>query len=48
MIRYIKVNKLDVHLRNLNWAAFAKGYNGASYKVNKYDEKLATAYNKFK
>ena len=48
MIRYIKVNKLDVHLRNLNWVAFAKGYNGASYKVNKYDEKLATAYNKFK
>ena len=48
MIRYIKVNKLDTHLRNLNWAAFAKGYNGASYKVNKYDEKLAAAYNKFK
>ena len=48
MIRYIKVNKLDVHLRNLNWASFAKGYNGASYKVNKYDEKLAAAYNKFK
>ena len=48
MIRYIKVNKLDVHLRNLNWASFAKGYNGASYKVNKYDEKLEVAYNKFK
>ena len=48
MIRYIKVNKLDVHLRNLNWASFAKGYNGASYKVNKYDEKLEAAYNKFK
>lgn len=48
MIRYIKVNKLDVHLRNLNWASFAEGYNGTSYKVNKYDEKLAAAYNKFK
>ena len=48
MIRYIKVNKLDTHLRNLNWSAFAKGYNGASYKVNKYDEKLVVAYNKFK
>ena len=47
-IRFIKMNKLDVHLRNENWAAFAKGYNGASYKVNKYDEKLAAAYNKFK
>ena len=48
MMRFLKVNKLDVHLRNLNWASFAKGYNGASYKVNKYDEKLAAAYNKFK
>ena len=47
-IRFIKMNKLDVHLRNENWAAFAKGYNGAAYKVNKYDEKLAAAYNKFK
>ena len=47
-IRFIKMNKLDVHLRNENWASFAKGYNGASYKVNKYDEKLAAAYNKFK
>ena len=48
MIRFLKVNKLDVHLRSLNWASFAKGYNGLSYKVNKYDEKLATAYTKFK
>ena len=47
-IRFIKMNKLDVHLRNENWASFAKGYNGASYKVNKYDEKLAASYNKFK
>lgn len=48
MIRFLKVNNLDRHLRTLNWAAFARGYNGASYKVNKYDEKLAAAYNKFK
>lgn len=47
-IRFIKVNKLDRHLRNEDWAAFAKGYNGASYAVNKYDVKLAAAYNKFK
>ena len=47
-IRFIKMNKLDVHLRNENWASFAKGYNGASYNVNKYDEKLAASYNKFK
>lgn len=47
-IRFIKVNKLDRHLRNEDWAAFAKGYNGAAYKVNKYDEKLREAYNKYK
>ena len=47
-IRFIKMNKLDVHLRNENWASFAKRYNGASYNVNKYDEKLAPSYNKFK
>ena len=48
MIRFLKVNNLDHHLRTLNWAAFARGYNGASYAVNKYDVKLAAAYNKFK
>lgn len=48
MIRYIKVNKLDSHLRNLNWDAFALGYNGKAYKINNYDEKLAVAYNKYK
>ena len=48
MIRFLKVNNLDLHLRNLNWAAFARGYNGASYAVNKYDVKLAAAYDKFK
>lgn len=48
MIRFLKVNNLDRHLRTLNWAAFARGYNGVSYAVNKYDVKLAAAYNKFK
>ena len=48
MIRFLKVNNLDHHLRTLNWASFAKGYNGAAYEVNKYDEKLREAYNKYK
>jgi len=47
MIRFLKVNKLDVHLRNKNWSAFANGYNGPAYKVNKYDEKLEAADEKF-
>jgi len=31
-------------LRQGDWAAFAKGYNGSAYRENKYDEKLAKAY----
>ncbi len=46
MARFIVSNKLQVHLRTHNWAAFARGYNGAGYKANRYDEKLAAAYAK--
>lgn len=45
---FVKSNKLDVHLRNHDWAKFARGYNGAGYKQNKYDIKLKAAYNKYK
>jgi N-acetylmuramidase len=34
-------------LRACNWAAFARGYNGASYAENKYDTKLQTAFEQF-
>lgn len=47
-IRFVKWKKLDRHLRNKNWDAFAAGYNGQSYKVNRYDEKLEEAYKKLK
>jgi hypothetical protein len=47
-VRYVETNKLAVHLKNRNWAGFARGYNGPSYKKNKYDTKLAAAYNKYK
>ncbi|GGF30683.1 N-acetylmuramidase domain-containing protein [Echinicola rosea] len=33
---------------NYDWSSFAYGYNGRGYKLNKYDEKLAAAYHKFK
>jgi peptidoglycan hydrolase-like protein with peptidoglycan-binding domain len=33
---------------NKRWAKFAEGYNGPGYKKNKYDEKLAAAYEEFK
>lgn len=48
MSRFLKVNKLDVKLRNLDWKGFARGYNGVAYAKNKYDVKLAAAYKKAK
>jgi len=46
-IGFVKSQRLDRHLRNLNWAKFAEGYNGSAYKENKYDTKLAAAYKKY-
>ncbi len=34
-------------LRDLRWADFARIYNGASFKLNNYDVKMARAYAKF-
>ena len=38
---------LDDELRRKDWATFAKFYNGPNYKINKYDIKLAAAYQHF-
>ena len=46
--KFLKVNQLIQHLQTKNWEAFARGYNGSAYKTNKYDTKLASAYNKYK
>ena len=46
--RFLEVNNLIIHLKNKNWAKFARGYNGSGYKKNKYDEKLEKAYQKYK
>lgn len=46
MARFIVGNKLHIHLRALNWAGFAKGYNGPGYAKNAYDTKMAAAYAK--
>jgi hypothetical protein len=35
-------------LRNLDWDGVAAAFNGPDYKVNRYDEKLADAYEKFR
>ena len=47
-VKFLKANKMDVSLRNKNWQAFAKAYNGPAFKSNSYDTKLEAAYNKFK
>jgi hypothetical protein len=40
-------SRLNDELQRLDWAGFAKGYNGKNYSINKYDVKLATAYKKY-
>jgi len=35
------------HLKNKNWAAFARGYNGPDYASNAYDTKMANAYRRY-
>ncbi|RWB98847.1 MAG: N-acetylmuramidase family protein [Mesorhizobium sp.] len=46
-VNFIKANKLDDNLRAHDWAGFAKGYNGAGYRKNAYDTRLANAYRKW-
>ena len=47
MCRYIQVNGLVNALKNKDWKAFARGYNGSAYAKNSYDVKLANAYKKW-
>jgi hypothetical protein len=44
VVRFIRHNDLDRHLRNRDWAGFARGFNGPGFRANRYDEKLAAAY----
>ncbi|MGO4562309.1 N-acetylmuramidase family protein [Rhizobiales bacterium 3FA27D7] len=46
-INFIIDKKLDDNLRNHDWAGFALGYNGALYRRNAYDRKLAEAFRKW-
>lgn len=47
-VNYVKNTGLSDELRRKDWVDFARLYNGADYKKNNYDTKLASAYNKFK
>jgi hypothetical protein len=46
-VNFILYTGLNDELKEKRWADFAKIYNGAGYKKNKYDEKLAKAYEEY-
>jgi hypothetical protein len=46
-VRFIKSEKLTSFLKKKDWAGFARRYNGKAYRENKYDTKLAKAYDRF-
>ena len=46
--QFLKSRNLVGYLKAHNWAAFARSYNGNSYKRHSYDQRLARAYAKYK
>lgn len=46
-VNFVKNSDLASALKNHDWAAFARGYNGADYRQSQYDTKLAQAYAKY-
>lgn len=47
MARYIDKAGLGVALRDKDWTAFARGYNGPSYRKNGYHTKIEAAYKRY-
>lgn len=47
MVKEIVRKKLDKKLAAHDWAGFALGYNGQGYRANRYDTKMAAAYDKW-
>lgn len=45
--RFIISTGLVKHLQAKNWAAFARGYNGASYASRGYHTRMAAAYKRY-
>lgn len=48
MAHFIRDEGLDEPLRDLDWASFARGYNGPAYRATNYDDRLAAAHERFK
>lgn len=47
MVQFLIANHIDDDLKAHRWAEVARVYNGAGYKANAYDTKLAAAYAKW-
>lgn len=46
-VSFVKSQGLSETLRRKDWAGFALRYNGTGYRVNKYDTKLAKAFERY-
>lgn len=46
--RYVKAERLDKYLIALDWASFARRYNGPLYQKNDYDGQLRRGYATYK
>ena len=46
MVRFIRANRLLPYLHARDWAGFARRYNGPAYARNRYDTRLAAAYDR--
>lgn len=44
---FLKTNNLTPHLRAKDWTSFARAYNGPAFAKNKYDVRLAGAYQQY-
>jgi hypothetical protein len=47
-IQFILAHGLEKYLQAEDWSGFAKGYNGPEYEKNRYHEKLAGAFERYK
>lgn len=46
-VSFIQSNELEKPLRENDWRAFARGYNGAAYARHRYHERLEEAFERF-
>jgi hypothetical protein len=43
-VKFVQANALGAYLRDRNWTAFARGYNGPAFEKFRYHKKLADAF----